>query len=64
MLQAGGDLDLAQEPIGAERRRQLLMQHLDRDRAVVLHVLGEEYGRHAALAQLALHGVPAGESGP
>ena len=31
MLQARRDLDLAQEPLGAERARQLGAQHLDRD---------------------------------
>ena len=33
--------------------RQLRMQDLERDRAVVLDVLGEEHGRHAAAPDLA-----------
>jgi hypothetical protein len=36
VLQAGGDGDLAQEALGAERLGQLGMEHLERDRPVVL----------------------------
>ena len=36
--------------------------HLERDGAVVLQVLGEEDGRHAAAAELALDGVAVGQS--
>ena len=34
MLQVGGDLDLAQEALGAERGGQLGAEHLDGDLAV------------------------------
>ena len=54
MLQASGDLDLAQEAVGAERGRQLLVQQLDRDGPVMLQVLGEEDRGHAAPAELSL----------
>ena len=58
-----GDLDLPQEPSGAERGGELGPQHLDRDLAVVLEVLGEIDGGHAALAELALDAVAVGEGG-
>ena len=35
VLQVGGGLDLAQEPLGADHRGELRPQHLDRDLAVV-----------------------------
>ncbi len=62
MLQVGGDLDLGQESLGAEHRGQLRPQHLDRDLAVVLQVLGEIDRGHAALAQLPLDAVAVGQS--
>ena len=63
MLEPGGDLDLAGEPLGAERGGQLGAQDLHRHLAVVLQVLGEVHRRHAALAELALDAVAAGERG-
>ena len=54
MLQPGGDADLALEPLRAERRGQLGMEHLERDRPVVPEVPGEPDGGHAAAAELAL----------
>ena len=47
-------LDLAQEPLGAERGGELRAQHLDRDVAVVLEVVREVDGGHAAAPELAL----------
>ena len=61
VLEPGGDLDLAGEPLGAERGGQLGAQDLHRHLAVVLQVLGEIHGRHAALAELALDAVAGGE---
>ena len=61
MLQPGGELDLALEALGAERGGELGMQHLERDRAVVLEVLGEVDRGHAAAAELALEAVAIGE---
>ena len=63
MGQPGRDLDLAQEPLRPERRRELGPQDLDRDRAVVLQILGQVYGGHAAPAQFPLQAVPVGQSG-
>ena len=53
-LQPRGELDLAQEPLGAQRRGELGAEHLERDLAVVLEVVREVDGRHAAAAELAL----------
>ena len=55
-------LDLAQEALGADVRRDLGTEHLERNRAVVAKVVGEEHDRHPALAQLARDGVTARES--
>ena len=63
MLEVGGGPDLRQEPFGAEDRGQLGLQHLDRDLAVVLDVVGEVDGRHAALAELTLDLVFVGQGG-
>ena len=63
VLQPGGELDLAQEPLGAERCGELRMEHLERDRPVVLQVLGQVDGRHAAAAELAVERVAVGEGG-
>ncbi len=47
----------AKEPIGAHRVGQLGMEHLERDLATVLHILGEIDGRHPATSELALDGI-------
>jgi hypothetical protein len=54
MLQPGRGPDLPLEPLRAERRREVRMEHLERDRPVVPEVAGEPDGGHAAAAQLAL----------
>ena len=54
MLQLRRRLDLGEEPLGAERGAEVRMQDLDRDVAVVLEVVREIDGRHAAGAELAL----------
>ena len=59
MLQPGGEHDLAEEPVAAERGRQLRAQHLERDRAVVAEVPREPDGGHATVPELALDGVAA-----
>ena len=61
VLEIGGDLDLAQEPLGADDRRQFRPEHLDGDVAVVLEVLRQVDGGHAARAELALEAVAVGE---
>ena len=61
VLQPGGDADLAGEALGAEGRGELGAEHLDGDLAVVLQVVGEVDGGHAALAELALDPVGGAE---
>lgn len=60
-----GVLELSREPdleaLGAEEGAEPGAQHLDGDGAVVLQVLGEIHGRHAAAAQLAAEQVPVGD---
>jgi len=63
MAQAADRLDLAEEPLRADRRRHLGVEHLEGDRAVVLEILGQEHGRHATPAQLALNPVAGGDGG-
>ena len=57
MLEPGGEPDLALEALGAERGGQLGVEHLERDRAVVLEVLGQVDRGHAAAPELALERV-------
>jgi hypothetical protein len=54
MLQAGGQLDLALEPVGADQRPQLGTQDLQRDGAFVPDIAREIDGSHPAAAELAL----------
>jgi hypothetical protein len=63
VLQVGGDLDLVQEPLGAEDGRKLRVENLDGDLAIVLQVVGEVDRRHAAAAELALDAIAVGQSG-
>ncbi len=49
-MQAGNGLDLSQETLGAEDRRQLRLQHLERYLALVTQVVREVDGSHPALA--------------
>ena len=63
MVQPGGDLDLAQEPVGAQRLRQLGPEHLYRHLAVVSQVLGQIHRGHAPLVQLPHEAVAVGQGG-
>ena len=58
MLQLGGGADLAQEPRRAQGGAELGLVHLDGHVAVVLEIVGEVHGGHAACAELADDGVP------
>jgi hypothetical protein len=53
MLETRHQHDLAREPLGADGRRVVGMQHLECDGPVVLEVVREVHGRHAAAADLA-----------
>jgi hypothetical protein len=61
VLQTGGEVDLALEPLRAQRGRELRQQHLEGDRPLVTEVLGEVNRGHAAAPELALEGIAAGE---
>ena len=61
VVKAGGDLDLAEEPFGTERRRELRVQHLDRNLPVVPQVGGEIDCGHPAAAEFTLDRVAPGE---
>ena len=63
MLEVGGELDLGQEPLGADDGGELGPKHLERDPAVVAEVLGEVDGGHAAGADLPLEAVAVGQGG-
>ena len=63
VVEAGGDPDLVEEPLGTEHGGQLGPQHLERDLAVVLEILGEIDRGHPALTQLALDPVAVDEDG-
>jgi len=51
------DLDLLDEAVGADAGGELRAQHLHRDAAAVLEILGEIHARHPARADLALDAV-------
>ena len=63
MLQLGGELDLAPEPIHAHAGGELGEQHLDDDPAAERGLVRQEDARHAAPAQLALEPVGVAERG-
>src|SRR4029077_11818851 len=61
--QSSGDPDLAEESLGAERGGEAGPEHLDRDLAPVLPVLGQVDGRPAAATKLSLDRISVSESG-
>ncbi len=61
VAQLGRDLDLAENTLGAQRRRQLRAEYLDRYLAVVLDVAREEHDGHAAGTEFPLEIVVIGE---
>ena len=63
MGELGGDLDLAEESLGAERGGQIGTENLERDSAVVLEVVGEIHHGHPAPTQFPLDDVAVGEGG-
>jgi hypothetical protein len=62
VLEPGGEPDLALEAVGAEGGGELGVEHLERDRPVVLEIVGEEDRGHASAAELALEGVQPAQS--
>ncbi len=63
MLEIRGGLDLGQEPLGPENGAELGAQDLERDRAIVPHVVREVDGGHPARAKLAINDVAVCERG-
>ncbi len=63
MLQSGRDRDLAQEPVGPDRRRDVGAQHLERDAPVELHITRDEDDGHAAVADLLLDHITVANTG-
>jgi hypothetical protein len=61
MLELCGDLNLAQEPVAADRGRKLRMQDLNGYLTVVLPVLGKEYRGHPATACFTFNSVAVAE---
>ncbi len=61
MIEAGGDLDLPEEALRAERGGELGREDLDRHLAMVLEVLREVHGSHAPVTQLAQDPVAIGQ---
>ncbi len=61
MLQRRGEFDLLEEALAAEDGGEFGAEHLDRDLAPVLQVLGEVDGRHATRTKLTLDAVAIGE---
>ena len=61
MLEAGRDLDLPHEALGAERMGQLLVQDLERHRPIVPEIARQVDRSHAAAAELALEQVAIAE---
>ncbi len=61
MLQRGRDVDLALEALQPHRRPELIVQHLERHRAVVSQVAGEPDRRGRAPAQRVLERVAVGQ---
>ena len=57
VLEPGGELDLALEPVGPQRGGELGEKHLQGHRPVVLQVLGQVDRGHPAPAELALEPV-------
>ena len=62
MVKLGGDRDLAQEPLGAERVGEFRVEDLDGDGAVVPQVVCEVDSGHAAVPELTLDAVAAGKA--
>jgi hypothetical protein len=63
MAEMRGDVDLAEEAIATDCRRELGVEHLYRDLAIVLPVIGKVHGGHSAAADFPRDVVPVSEDG-
>lgn len=57
MIEARSELDLTQESIGTERRGQVWMENLERDKAFVFRILSKIDRGHPAAAQFSVYRV-------
>ena len=55
MDQTGGEVNLPAEALGAESRRDLGAQDLDRDRPIQPGIVGQQHGSHTPATKLLLH---------
>ena len=62
VLELGGHANFTVESLGTDRGAELRVQHLDGDLALMLEILREVDGGHAAGAELAFHAIPVGQS--
>lgn len=63
MLQIRRSLDLGQESIGPDHRREFRTQHLESDLTIVLEIDSEVNRGHATRSKLALDAVAINEGG-
>ncbi len=63
MSEACRDADLAREPVDSDNRREVRMEDLDSDIAVVFEIAGQEDHGHPAHGKLPLDLVAAGNGG-
>ena len=61
MVKVRGDLDLREEPLGADDGAELGIEKLQRDLAVMLDVAGEIDRRHSSGADLTLDRISIGQ---
>jgi hypothetical protein len=57
VLQVGRRLDLGEEPLSADDRRELGLEHLERDASLVLQIVSEIDRRHTPFAELTLDAI-------
>ena len=63
VVEPGGEVDLAEKPLGTQGGSQFGVEHLERDRSVVPEIAREVDRGHAAAAELALEHVAVGQGG-
>ncbi len=61
--EAGGDLDFLEKALGSEEGGEPGQQHLERDRALMLAVVSQVHGGHAAAPECAANLIAPGERG-
>ena len=59
VLEVRRRLDLSEEAFGSDYCREFRLQHLQRDLTLVLDIVGQVDGRHAALTEFGLDVVAA-----